>query len=198
MYIGIDFGTSEVKVVLMDAAGDIVGSHGSPLEISRPHPMWSEQNPSDWWAATNASMRALAQKSPDLFSQVKAIGLSGQMHGAVLLDAAHEVIRPAILWNDVRSHVECDELTAAVPNLYELAGNLAMPGFTAPKLLWVAKHEPANFARVAKVLLPKDYVRFLMTGAFVSDMSDAAGTLWLDVARRDWSDALLAATGLSR
>ena len=198
MYIGIDFGTSEVKVVVMDAAGDIVASEGVALGISRPHPMWSEQNPADWWVATCSAMAALSGKFPELFKQVKAIGLSGQMHGAVLLDAANAVIRPAILWNDVRSHVECDELTAAVPRLHELAGNLAMPGFTAPKLLWVAKHEPEHFARVAKVLLPKDYVRFLMTGAFASDMSDAAGTLWLNVGARDWSDELLAATGLTR
>lgn len=198
MFLGLDYGTSEVKVLLMDAQGQIIAVQGVSLTVARLQPMWSEQVPADWWAATLNALQKLRVQVPELYAQIKAIGLSGQMHGAVLLDAAHEVLRPAILWNDVRSHVECDELTAAVPNLHELAGNLAMPGFTAPKLLWVAKHEPAIFARVDKVLLPKDYIRFLLTGQFVSDMSDAAGTLWLDVARRDWSDELLAATGLNR
>lgn len=198
MFLGLDYGTSEVKALLMNAAGEIIATQGAALSVSRPLPMHSEQNPADWWAATVDALTVLRENYAVEYAQIKAIGLSGQMHGAVLLDAAHEVLRPAILWNDVRSHVECDELTAAVPNLHELAGNLAMPGFTAPKLLWVAKHEPAIFARVDKVLLPKDYIRFLLTGQFVSDMSDAAGTLWLDVARRDWSDELLAATGLNR
>ena len=135
---------------------------------------------------------------PNEYAEIQAIGLSGQMHGAVLLDAHNQVLRPAILWNDVRSHLECEELTAAVPNLYTLAGNLAMLGFTAPKLLWVAKHEPEVFAATRKVLLPKDYIRFLLTGEFVSEMSDAAGTLWLDVSKRDRSDELLAATKLDR
>ena len=132
------------------------------------------------------------------FAAVRAIGLSGQMHGAVLLDDSDAILRPAILWNDGRSHAECDELTAAAPRLQEIAGNLAMPGFTAPKLLWVRRHEPELFARVARVLLPKDWLRLQLTGEAVSEPSDAAGTLWLDVARRDWSDELLAACGLSR
>jgi xylulokinase len=129
---------------------------------------------------------------------VRAIGLSGQMHGAVLLDAADTVLRPAILWNDGRCHAECAELEAAAPRLHDIAGNLAMPGFTAPKLLWVRKHEPELFERVKSVLLPKDWLRLQLTGDKVSDPSDAAGTLWLDVARRDWSDELLAACGLTR
>ena len=133
------------------------------------------------------------------FAAVRAIGLSGQMHGATLLDRAGPgADGPPSCWNDTRPSVECPELTARCPALAEIAGNLAMPGFTAPKLAWVARHEPEVFARVAAVLLPKDYLRLLMTGSKVSDLSDAAGTLWLDVARRDWSDPLLEATGLTR
>ena len=198
MFLGLDYGTSEVKAILMSVDGRIVSSRGVGLTVSRPKLMHSEQNPADWWEATLSVLAALRADDADGLAQVKAIGLSGQMHGAVLLDEANQVIRPAILWNDMRSHEECDELTAKVPNLYALAGNLAMPGFTAPKVLWVAKHEPEHFQAVRKVLLPKDYIRFLLTGQMVSDMSDASGTLWLDVGQRDWSDALLAACDLNR
>ncbi|MCR5881749.1 xylulokinase [Rhizobacter sp. J219] len=198
MYLGIDLGTSEVKLVLLATSGSIVAQAGVKLGISRPHPGWSEQAPADWWAATQSAVTQLRQRAPQAWSAVRAIGLSGQMHGAVLLDAIGEVLRPAILWNDVRSAQQCEGLTRALPTLPQIAGNLAMPGFTAPKLAWVREHEPAVFERVAKVLLPKDYLRFRMTGAFVSEMSDAAGTLWLDVARRAWSDELLAVTGLTR
>jgi xylulokinase len=198
MYLGIDLGTSEVKVVLIDETGSIVGSAGAPLQVSRPQPRWSEQDPADWWQATNAAIHSLRKQCFAHFPLVRGIGLSGQMHGAVLLDSGNRVLRPAILWNDVRSDVECDELTHRAPALHAIAGNLAMPGFTAPKLLWVKKHEPHLFERIATVLLPKDYLRLLMTGEKVSDPSDAAGTLWLDVARRDWSDELLAACQLTR
>lgn len=199
MYLGLDLGTSEVKLVLVSPAdGSIVASTGVKLTVSRPHPGWSEQDPSAWWAATCEAVRQLRQQAPDAWHAVKAIGLSGQMHGAVLMDAGHAVLRPAILWNDTRSAAECEAMMATLPSLPDIAGNLAMPGFTAPKLAWVAKHEPKVFQRVAKVLLPKDWLRWCMTGRFVSEMSDAAGTLWLDVARRDWSDELLALTGLTR
>ncbi|MFG6490605.1 xylulokinase [Roseateles sp. BYS78W] len=198
MYLGIDLGTSEVKLLLLDGTGRIVGTAGSALTLSSPEPLWSEQNPADWWSATEAAVATLRAAHPTEFAAVRGIGLSGQMHGAVLLDAADAVLRPAILWNDGRCHAECAELEAAAPALHDIAGNLAMPGFTAPKLLWVRKHEPAVFARVASVLLPKDWLRLQLTGDKVSDPSDAAGTLWLDVARRDWSDELLAATGLTR
>lgn len=198
MYLGIDLGTSEVKVLLLSEDHRIVATAGHKLPISRPNPLWSEQDPADWWTATGRAIETLRQAAPEAFRAVKAIGLSGQMHGATLLDAQDNVLRPAILWNDTRSAVECEELTARFPALPAIAGNLAMPGFTAPKLLWVAKHEPQIFARVATVLLPKDYLRLLLTGEKVGEMSDAAGTLWLDVARRDWSDELLAATGLTR
>ena len=198
MYLGLDYGTSEIKALLIDAAGNIVQTHGVSLSIQRPQPHWSEQSAAEWWQATNDLMAAMREKSGNYWQQVKAIGLSGQMHGAVLLDAADKVLRPVILWNDTRSAAECAELESAVPDLHAITGNLAMPGFTAPKLLWVAKHEPEIFAQTAAVLLPKDYIRLLMTGNKVSEMSDAAGTLWLDVAKRDWSDEVLAACQLSR
>ncbi|MCT4716560.1 xylulokinase [Enterobacteriaceae bacterium H18W14] len=198
MYLGIDLGTSEVKALVIDENGDIVTSHSAPLTIQRPHPHWSEQSPQAWWEATDYLMTTLKEKCGQHWSAIKAIGLSGQMHGAVLLDAQGEVIRPAILWNDTRSALECAELEEIAPELHAVAGNLAMPGFTAPKLLWVRRHEPENFKRIDTVLLPKDYLRYRMTGKKISDMSDSAGTLWLDVARRDWSDSLLAKCGLSR
>ena len=198
MYLGLDYGTSEIKALLIDAAGNIVHTHGVSLSIQRPQPHWSEQSAAEWWQATNDLMAAMCEKSGNHWQQIKAIGLSGQMHGAVLLDATDKVLRPVILWNDTRSAAECAELETAVPDLHAITGNLAMPGFTAPKLLWVAKHEPEIFAQTATVLLPKDYIRLLMTGKKVSEMSDAAGTLWLDVAKRDWSDEVLAACQLSR
>jgi xylulokinase len=195
MFLGLDIGTSSVKAVAVDAAGVVVASASAPLSVSRPKEGWSEQAPEDWWAATDAAVRQLPGS---VRAQVEAIGLSGQMHGAVLLDGQDRVLRPAILWNDGRSAAECGELEAAESRSREITGNLAMPGFTAPKLLWVRKHEPEVFAATRCVLSPKDYVRLRMTGAKASDMSDAAGTLWLDVARREWSEAMLAATGLSR
>ena len=197
-FLGIDLGTSEVKLLLIDGSGAVVGRAAAPLTVSRPAPLWSEQDPADWSTATTRAVEQLRGTAPAAFARLRGIGLSGQMHGAVLLDGQDRVLRPAILWNDGRSHAECDELTAAAPRLHAIAGNLAMPGFTAPKLLWVRKHEPELFDRVRSVLLPKDYLRLLLTGDKVSDPSDAAGTLWLDVARRDWSDELLAATGLTR
>lgn len=198
MYIGIDIGTSEVKALLLGPEQRVIGSAGSALSVSRPHPGHSEQNPADWWAATLAALAALRAAHPAEYAATEAIGLSGQMHGAVLLDAQDRVLRPAILWNDTRCAVECSEMMAELPALSELGGSLAMPGFTAPKLRWVARHEPEIFQRVAKVLLPKDHVRLMLTGEHVSDLSDASGTLWLDVRRRDWSDELLALTGLTR
>ncbi|EOW6514082.1 xylulokinase [Cronobacter malonaticus] len=196
MYIGIDLGTSGVKVILLNEQGALVASHSEALQVSRPHPLWSEQDPESWWQATDRAMQALgAQHS---LRDVKAIGLSGQMHGATLLDKHQRILRPAILWNDGRSAQECAILEENVPDSREITGNLMMPGFTAPKLLWVARHEPDIFRQTDKVLLPKDYLRLRMTGIFASDMSDAAGTMWLNVAQRDWSDAMLAACHLQR
>ncbi len=198
MYLGLDLGTSEIKAVVIDGQGKLLASAGETLNVSRPHPHWVEQNPADWWQATHLAIARLRNKLPQQWGEIRAIGLSGQMHGAVLLSREGRVLRPAILWNDTRSAPECEQLTQSAPQLHQVAGNLAMPGFTAPKLLWVARHEPAIFEQTATVLLPKDYLRWMMSGEKVSDMSDAAGTLWLDVAKRDWSDSLLAACGLTR
>ena len=196
MYIGIDLGTSGVKVVVLDELDQVVATETVGLSISRPFPLWSEQNPQDWWDATVQALDTL--KTSTNLSDVKAIGLSGQMHGATLLDNAGAVLRPAILWNDGRCEEECKLIEQAVPVARDITGNIVMPGFTAPKLLWVQRHEADIFAQVDKVLLPKDYLRFKLTGDFASDMSDSAGTCWMDVGQRDWSDAMLAATGLTR
>jgi xylulokinase len=198
MFLGIDLGTSEIKALLVDEAGTVVGSTGLPLELSRPHPRWSEQDPEHWWQAVLGTVGRLRDTHPAELAAVRGIGLCGQMHGAVLLDAADRPLRPAILWNDARSGPECEELVQRVPKVSAITGNLAMPGFTAPKLLWVAKHEPEIFRNTATVLLPKDYLRLRLTGAKITDQSDASGTLWLDVARRDWSDEMLGACGLGR
>ena len=195
--LGIDLGTSELKLALVDETGALVASAGAPLAVSRPHPHWAEQAPQDWWDALVAAARTLRARDAATWAGVQAIGLSGQMHGAVLLDDERRVLRPAILWNDTRSSAQCDELMRRLPTLPQIAGNLAMPGFTAPKLLWVAEHEPEIFRRVGQVLLPKDWLRWRLTATAVSDLSDAAGTLWLDVGRREWSPQLLQAGGMT-
>ncbi|WDR07330.1 xylulokinase [Devosia rhodophyticola] len=198
-FLGIDIGTSGVKALLINEGGTIIGeATAAAREPVRPHPGWSEQDPADWWSATLATVDALSKTNAEALANVRGIGLSGHMHGATLLDKGDAVLRPAILWNDGRSSAQCTEMEAALPELRALAGNIAMPGFTAPKIAWVRENEPAIFDRIAKVLLPKAYVRLLLCGEYVEDMSDAAGTLWLDVARRDWSDALLGVTGLDR
>lgn len=197
MDLGIDLGTSEVKAVLVDDAGQVLGQAHAPVPIARPRPLWSEQDPADWWTATVAASARLRAAHPEAWGAVRGVGLSGHMHGATLLDSADRVLRPAILWNDGRSHAECAELERRAPDSRQVTGNIAMPGFTAPKLIWVERHEPDIFRRTARVLLPKDYLRLLLTGEAVSDMSDSAGTLWLDVGRRAWSDSQLEATHLT-
>lgn len=198
-YLGLDIGTSGVKAILIDRAGKPIGeATAKAVEPVRPHPGWSEQNPADWWTACQAALDELSKSHPAEMAKVRGIGLSGHMHGAVLLGKNDEVLRPCILWNDGRSAAECAEMEQALPRLRDLAGNIAMPGFTAPKIAWVRKHEPEVYAKIAKVVLPKAYVRLLMTGEHVEEMSDASGTLWLDVKKRDWSDELLAVTGLNR
>lgn len=198
-YLGLDIGTSGVKAILIDRSGAPLGeATARSVEPVRPHPGWSEQNPADWWTACLAAVDALGQAHPAALAAVRGIGLSGHMHGAVLLGSNDEVLRPCILWNDGRAAAECAEMERALPTLRGIAGNIAMPGFTAPKIAWVRKHEPEVYAKLARVLLPKAYVRLLMTGEHVEEMSDASGTLWLDVKKRDWSDELLAVTGLTR
>jgi len=197
MYLGVDVGTSSVKAVLIDGGGNIAASRSEPLTVERPHPGWSEQDPDSWIAATSNAIDMLCREHPDALKKVRGIGLSGQMHGATLLDHADRPLRPCILWNDGRSSQEAAELDAD-PRFRKITGNIVFPGFTAPKLVWVHRHEPRIFGDVEAVLLPKDYVRLWLSGDRASDMSDASGTSWLDVARRDWSDELLAATHLQR
>ncbi len=195
MYLGIDIGTSGVKVVVLDEVGVVCAQASAPLSVCRPHPLWSEQDPDAWWTATDAAVRSL---DAGIRAAIRGVGLAGQMHGATVLDADDKPLRDAILWNDGRSFAECDELERGVPGSREITGNLAMPGFTAPKLKWLCKNEPNVFDAIRTVLLPKDYVRLVMTGDKASDMSDSAGTLWLDVAARDWSEPMLGACGLTR
>jgi xylulokinase len=195
MYIGLDLGTSGLKGILIDENQKVLAEATAPLDVTRPHPGWSEQAPAHWIAAAEAVMDALAAQGG--LGQVRGIGLSGQMHGATLLDKADDVLRPCILWNDTRSHAEAARLDDD-PRFRQVSGNIVFPGFTAPKLDWVRAHEPQLWDKVAKVLLPKDYLRLWLTGDHVAEMSDAAGTSWLDVGARDWSDDLLAATGLTR
>ena len=198
VFLGLDLGTSELKALLLDTQHQVIATAHAPLTVQRPMPLWSEQDPAQWWLALELVMDQLHAQHPDALAHLAGVGLSGQMHGAVLLDGQQQVLRPAILWNDGRSSTECAALTKAVPELAQITGNLAMPGFTAPKLLWVRDHEPACFAQVRQVLLPKDWLRLMLTGQAVSEMSDAAGTLWLDTGKRDWSERLLNACGLSR
>ncbi len=194
MYIGLDLGTSGLKGILIDDNQRVLAEATAPLNVQRPHDGWSEQLPADWVTAAEAVMDQLGAHG---LSRVRAIGLSGHMHGATLLDKSDEVLRPCILWNDTRSHAEAAAMDAN-PIFRAQSGNIVFPGFTAPKLAWVRKHEPKIWDKIAKVLLPKDYLRLWLTGAHVAEMSDAAGTSWLDTGARDWSDDLLAATGLSR
>ncbi len=196
-WLGIDAGTSSIKALLIDDAQAVLAEASVPLEVQRPQPLWSEQDPAAWWAATQAAVAQVRHTAPAGWAALQGIGLSGQQHGAVLLDASDQVLRPAILWNDGRSFAECAMLEASMPDYLARASNRAMPGFTAPKLLWVRRHEPAVFAQTRTVLLPKDYIRLCLTGERVSDMSDASGTLWLDIAARAWDDQLLAAGGLT-
>jgi len=198
MYLGIDLGTSGVKIIILGEDEGLIGQASAPLTISRPENLWSEQDPHAWWQATNDAMAQLKAQHGNVLGEIKGIGLSGQMHGATLLDQNDQVIRPAILWNDGRSHIECGEIEQRIITSRQITGNVAVPGFTAPKLAWLKKNEPNQFAKINKVLLPKDYLRLLMTGDYASDMSDSAGTLWLDVAKRQWSDDMLAATDLTQ
>ena len=194
MYLGIDLGTSSVKTVLMDNEQTIVASSTAELTVSRPHDSWSEQDPASWIAGMESTLSELHTKHKQRMAQVQGIGLSGHMHGATLLDEKDNILRPCILWNDTRSHEEAAKLDTQ--DSRARCGNILFPGFTAPKLAWTATHEKAIHSKVAKVLLPKDYARLWLTGEHVSDMSDSAGTGWLDVGKRNWSEELLSASGM--
>jgi len=193
-FLGVDIGTSSTKTILITERGKILGEATSSYPLSHPHPLWSEQNPDHWWRATVKTIREVVSKTGVNATQIKAIGLSGQMHGSVFLDEHDQVIRPALLWNDQRTVAECDEIETKAggrSQLIRMVANPALTGFTAPKILWLRNNEPRNFERLRKVLLPKDDVRRRLTGCYATDVSDASGMLLLDVGRRKWSTKLM-------
>ncbi|MGR3322516.1 MAG: xylulokinase [Pseudooceanicola sp.] len=197
MYLGLDLGTSGLRAILVDGTGALRAEAEAPLDLSHPRPGWSEQDPAAWIGACEAAVAALRERDGASFAALRGIGLSGQMHGATLLGPGDEVLRPCILWNDTRSTAEAAALDA-IPEMRAITGNIVFPGFTAPKLAWVRNNEPDTFGKVAKVLLPKDYLRLWLTGEHISDLSDSAGTAWLDTGARDWSEAALAHGGMRR
>ena len=198
--IGIDVGTSGTKALAISPAGRILASASAGYPCAHPQPLWSEQDPEDWWKATVKVVRAVVKHAKLKPADVAAIGLSGQMHGSVFLDKAGKVIRPALLWNDQRTAAECEEIESRAggrAKLIQMVANPALTGFTAPKILWLRNNEPRNFARTVKVLLPKDEIRRRLTGEFATEVSDASGTLLLDVVNRRWSKPLLGKLDLS-
>jgi xylulokinase len=196
--LGVDVSTTATKAVLIDPTGNVRGIGAAEYGLQMPHPLWSEQDPAIWWDAAQSAIRASIASAGATGREVEAVGLTGQMHGAVLLDAAGTVLRPAILWNDQRTAAECEEIRASVgpERLIAISGNDALAGFTAPKLLWVRRHEPEVWARLAHVLLPKDYLRYRLTGDYAIDKADGSGTILFDLAARTWSSELLATLGL--
>ena len=195
MYLGLDLGTSGLRALLVDDQGAIIGTSEASYSVQHPNAGWSEQDPLDWTVACDRAVETLRAQVPAAFSELKAIGVSGHMHGATLLDQTGQVLRPCMLWNDTRAHKEAQQLDA-IPSFRSVSGNIVFPGFTAPKVMWLAEHEPEIYSQIAKVLLPKDYLNFWLTGEYASDMSDSAGTSWLDVGARCWSDELLSQSGL--
>ena len=198
--LGMDVSTTATKALLVDETGKVVGVGSVEYPYDTPRPLWSEQDPRYWWDAAVGAIRKALDQTGVSADEVAAIGLTGQMHGSVLLDDAGEVVRPAILWNDQRTEEECDEIRRRIgkERLIQITGNDALTGFTAPKLLWVQRHEPENWERVRHILLPKDYVRYRLTGEFAIDVADGSGTILFDLARRTWSDEILDALGLDR
>jgi xylulokinase len=196
-FLGIDVGTSGVKTIIVDQNDRELASAGAPLEVQRPQPLWSEQDPDAWWDATAATLDRLAADHPELMARVTALGLSGQMLGVTLLDRDDRPIRPALLWNDGRAAVECAELERRIPDFAERVGCRAMPGFCAPKILWLTRHEPEAIARTRRILLTKDYVRLRLSGEAISDLADASATLLMDTLAGTWSADLAAASGIS-
>jgi xylulokinase (EC 2.7.1.17) len=198
--LGLDIGTTGARALLCDEYGHVLSVATAEYPLSTPQPLWSEQNPKDWWRGACDALRAAVAQAGVAPEQIRGLGLTGQMHGSVFLDEHDQVIRPALLWNDQRTAAECAEITARVgaERLITIAGNPALTGFQAPKILWLRNHEPERYAQVAQVLLPKDYVRRKLTGVSATDAADAAGTLLLDLRRRDWSDEILAALDIPR
>ncbi len=191
--IGIDIGTTGIKSIIIDPKGNCLAKNSVSYNLTTPKPGWAEQNPEDWWQALKSSIKKLIEDSGVKSSDVKGIGLSGQMHGSVFLDKNYHLVRPAILWCDQRTYRECEEITTIIgkDNLIKNTCNPALTGFTAPKILWLKKNEPENFEKTKKILLPKDYIRFKLTGEFATEVSDASGTLLFDVRKRKWSDFVL-------
>ncbi|MGA2496533.1 MAG: xylulokinase [Tepidisphaeraceae bacterium] len=192
--LGIDIGTSGTKTLICDERGKVLATAMAEHPISTPRPGWSEQHPEDWWKASCAATRAVLKKARVQAGEFKGIGLSGQMHGSVFLGDGPKALRPALLWNDQRTAAECSEIEAKAGGreaLIELVANPALTGFTAPKILWVRKHEPKVYEKIKHILLPKDYIRYRMTGEYATEVSDASGMLLLDVVNRQWSDKLL-------
>jgi xylulokinase len=196
-FLGLDIGTSAVKAVLVDENQAIIATASRPIKTSRPQPHWAEQDPEEWWTRTCDAVSELLMKAGSTWRDTRAIGLSGQMHGAVLLDKTGKPLRPAIIWSDARAHQEAKELESLVPSIGHIAGVPPMASFVAPKLLWLNRHEPQVLANLSTLLMPKDYLQFRMTGQFATDMCDASGALLLDVAKRQWSPAITAACGVS-
>lgn len=194
-YIGIDVGTSSVKALLVDQLGNVIKSATPEYPFLTPKPLWAEAEPADWWEATKIAIKDVANGVNS--SEISGIGLTGQMHGMVALDKAGKVLRPCIMWNDQRSHLECKEITNRIgaDKVLEITGNPILPGFTAPKILWTQKNEPDVFSAIDKILLPKDYIRYKLTGEFFSDVSDASGTSLLDIGKRTWSKEIFDVLG---
>src|SRR5688572_3396942 len=199
LLLGIDLSTTGAKALLVDPEGRVLSSFTTPLTLSTPHALWSEQHPEDWWTATKTSIVQTLNTANASGKDVAAIGLTGQMHGLVLLDQRGHVLRPAILWNDQRCGDECDEIRRRVGNerLVQITGNDALTGFTAPKILWVERHEPEVYGRIRHVLLPKDYIRYKLTGAFAMDKADGSGTMLFDLRKRTWAPDIINALNIS-
>ena len=195
--IGIDIGTSSTKAVVVDESGKVLFAGGPTYDFETPKPLWAENDPQRWWDATLECLRMISEKVDT--SDIAGIGLTGQMHGLVLLDAEGNVLRPCIQWNDQRTVKQCEDLTSKVgfDNVIRITGNPILTGFTAPKILWVQEHEPEIWAKVAKILLPKDYIRYKLSGAFATDVSDASGMSLLDVGARNWSSIMMKACGVN-
>ncbi|MGE5463343.1 MAG: xylulokinase [Syntrophothermus sp.] len=199
-FLGIDTSTTSSKALIIDRQGEVVAVASSPHTLQTPRPLWSEQDPHQWWQAVSASIRSVLEKAGIRGEEIQSVGLTGQMHGLVLLDDAGNVLRPAILWNDQRTQSQCDEIHTRLgrERFIQITGNVALTGFTAPKILWVKENEPEIFSRARHVLLPKDYIRYHLTGGYAMDKADGAGTVLFDLYARDWSEEVLSALEIPR
>src|SRR4026207_2552945 len=199
-FLGIDTSTTSSKALLIDEQGNVIAVASNPHTLQTPKPLWSEQDPHEWWEAVSASIKSVLERAGIGGDGVGAVGLTGQMHGLVLLDEAGNVLRPAILWNDQRTQSQCDEIHQLIgkEKFISITGNVALTGFTAPKILWVKENEPEVYAKARHVLLPKDYIRYKLTGEYAMDKADGAGTVLFDLKSRDWSDEVLSTLDIPR